>query len=148
MKFNDPNAIISKEKIVTLRFVFDKSKLETLKKSTCSTVESTVMDPTRVEAILAFIWSHFMEVSNAKTKMDSKYLFVAIHTVNLWPKMNPPLSDHAFGNLWSFALTVSKLEEDKDYHDLVFKFRNAIKKINGDLTNLEFVPMKPKSYVN
>ncbi|CAK9141166.1 unnamed protein product [Ilex paraguariensis] len=120
-KFNDLNAIISKEKIVTRRFVFDKSKLETLKKSACSATESTVKDPTRVEAVSTFIWSHFMEVVNAKAKMDSKKLFAAVHVVNLRPKMNPPLSDHAFGNLWRFSLAVSKPEENKDYHDLVFQ---------------------------
>ncbi|CAK9172671.1 unnamed protein product, partial [Ilex paraguariensis] len=127
-----PNAVISKEKIVTRRFVFDKSKLEILKKSACSGAESIVKDPTRVEAVSAFIWSHFMQVANANAKMDSKKIFAAVHAVNLRPKMNPPLSNHAFGNLWSFALAVSKPEEDKDYHDLVFKLRSAIRKINGD----------------
>ncbi|CAK9172672.1 unnamed protein product, partial [Ilex paraguariensis] len=99
-----PSAVLSKEKIVTRRFVFDKSKLKILKKSACSGAESIVKDPTRVEAVSAFIWSHFIEVANAKAKMDSKKLFAAVHAVNLRPKMNPPLSDHAFGNLWSFAL--------------------------------------------
>ncbi|CAK9143470.1 unnamed protein product [Ilex paraguariensis] len=141
-----PSAVLSKEKIVTRRFVFDKSKLKILKKSACSGAESIVKDPTRVEAVSAFIWSHFIEVANAKAKMDSKKLFAAVHAVNLRPKMNPPLSDHAFGNLWSFALAnairkinedyVKKLQDGDDY--LNFLKRSKEQFSRGDLEFCNF----------
>ncbi|CAK9172568.1 unnamed protein product [Ilex paraguariensis] len=126
-----PTTGITKEKIVTRRFVFDNSQLAALKEAASSAFGSQVKDPTRVEAISAFIWRHFMEV--AKVKMDTRKIFGSIHAVNLRPKMNPPLPDHAFGNLWRVALALLLPPDGAgDYHDLVTQLRNAIRKINSD----------------
>ncbi|KAL2515212.1 HXXXD-type acyl-transferase family protein [Forsythia ovata] len=127
-----PNILITKEKIVTKRFVFDKEKLAKLKEVAASGDGSQVQDPTRVEAVSAHIWKQFMEI--AKNKIDEKKaLFFALHAVNLRPRTSPPLSEHAFGNCWWPAIAVSTSSDDNNgFSVLVTMLRNAIRKINSD----------------
>ncbi|KAA8542162.1 hypothetical protein F0562_023314 [Nyssa sinensis] len=126
-----PTAGITKEKIVTRRLVFDKMKLAKLKEAATTAAASggggsQLKDPTRVEAVSAFIWKHFIEV--AKLKSDTKRMFAAIHAVNLRPRMSPPLPDHAFGNIWRFSCALATI----DNGDLVGQLRSSIMKIDSD----------------
>ncbi|KAI3463653.1 hypothetical protein Pfo_020316 [Paulownia fortunei] len=119
---------MTKEKLATKRFVFDKEKLAKLKEFTASSDGgSQVKDPTRVEAVSAYIWRRFMEVAKAKGGMKTS--FAAVHAVNLRPKNRPPFSENAFGNCWRPAIAMSKPEDNSD---LVTKLRVAIRSINDD----------------
>ncbi|XP_059638881.1 stemmadenine O-acetyltransferase-like [Cornus florida] len=149
-----PTTGITTEKIVTRRFVFDKMKLATLKDAASSATGSLVKDPTRVEAVSAFIWSHFIEV--AKSKLAPKKAFVAIHAVNLRSRMNPPLPDHAMGNIWRIATALSMCEGEIGFGDLLSKLRSAIRKIDSDYVKdlqigdgyLDFLKKRTENYSN
>ncbi|KAL3537857.1 hypothetical protein ACH5RR_001223 [Cinchona calisaya] len=116
---------IIKEKIVTKRFVFDKKKLAKLKEDAISAPGSQVKDPTRVEAVSAFFWRHFIEASKSK-------MVAAVHAVNMRPRMNPALGDNTFGNMWTFTVAKPMAEGEKGHHNLVCELRNAIRSINSN----------------
>lgn len=130
--FFPPTSGIDNETIVTKRFIFDKMKLATLKEKLVVSSQM-IKDPTRVEAVSAFILKQLIEVSNMKT--DTKKCFGAIHTVNLRSRMGPPPMDHAFGNL--FTLAVMAYEGDKSYPHLAGELRKSIRKINADYVKKE-----------
>ncbi|XP_059445003.1 stemmadenine O-acetyltransferase-like [Corylus avellana] len=119
---------VTKEKIATRRLVFDKSSIAALKEKASST---------RVLAVTAFIWKRLMAIS--KSKPAPARVHVAIHAVNLRPRMVPPMPTHSFGNLWYFAAAVLSPHDQLyggDDHDsnraLAMKLSKAIKGINGD----------------
>nr|GMD31992.1 vinorine synthase-like [Ipomoea batatas] len=60
-----------------------------------------------------------------------KKTFPAAHAVNLRARMNPPLPDATFGNLWSLTTTVTPSDEAAQ-DDLVFQLRTSIRKINAE----------------
>ncbi|XP_060177804.1 stemmadenine O-acetyltransferase-like [Lycium barbarum] len=86
---------------------------------------SQVKDPTRMEALSAFVWKHFM-------KKDSKKMFVAVHAMNIRSRMNPTIPDNSFGNLWTAALAFPEMMASTNDDDLVYQLRNAIRNINSD----------------
>ncbi|KAE8123972.1 hypothetical protein FH972_018885 [Carpinus fangiana] len=119
---------VTKEKIVTRRLVFDKSSIAALKENTSST---------RVLAVSAFIWKRLMAIS--KSKPAPARVHVAIHAVNLRPRMVPSMPTHSFGNLWYLATAVVSPHDQLDGGDdhdsnrtLAIKLSNAIKGIDGD----------------
>ncbi|KAL3537885.1 hypothetical protein ACH5RR_001251 [Cinchona calisaya] len=114
---------IIKEKIVTKRFVFDKKKVAKLKEDGVSGPGSQVKDPTRVEAVSAFLWRHFIEASKGK-------MVAAAHAVNMRPRMNPALGDNAFGNIYTYTVANPMADGEKGYHNLVCELRNSIRSIN------------------
>ncbi|XP_052181219.1 stemmadenine O-acetyltransferase-like [Diospyros lotus] len=126
-----PTTGITKEKLVTRRFVFDKTVLEKLKATVSNALggSEAVKDPTRVEAVSAFIWKHMMEAAKANnTKM-----YVAVHAVNLRPRMIPPQpAETSFGNLWRLATAASPPGGERTSIHLASLLREAIKKINND----------------
>ncbi|XP_059442996.1 stemmadenine O-acetyltransferase-like [Corylus avellana] len=116
---------VTKEKIVTRRLVFDKSSIAALKEKASST---------RVEAVSALIWKRLIAIN--KSKPAPAIVHVAVHAVNLRPRMVPPLPTHSFGNLWYFAMAVlSPLDHQLDHDDdrtLSIKLSHVIKEIDGD----------------
>ncbi|XP_031091468.1 stemmadenine O-acetyltransferase-like [Ipomoea triloba] len=114
-----PSVGMTREKIVTRRVVFSKEKLAALKKSAAARVS----DPTRVEALSAFLWS-------AAGRKKPQNPSAAVHAVNLRSRMNPPLPDLTFGNLWRPAIAVTSPETTQD--DLVSHLRTSIRKINAE----------------
>nr|GMD31990.1 vinorine synthase-like [Ipomoea batatas] len=126
-----PTLGMTREKIVTRRVVFDKENLAALKKSAAAE-SSGVGDPTRVEALSAFLWKHFRESSTKNPQHAAvKKTFSAAHAVNLRARMNPPLPDATFGNLWSLATTVTPADEATQ-DDLIFQLRTSIRQINAE----------------
>ncbi|KAI3472586.1 hypothetical protein Pfo_031102 [Paulownia fortunei] len=119
-----PNVGVTKEKITTKRLVFDKEKLAKLKQLAAS---GEVKNPTRVEAVSAFIWRHFIEAAKAKTDTKKKS-FAAFHAVNLRPRTNPPIPENTLGNCWRAAFAI--LPKMEDSSDLATKLRVAIRGIN------------------
>ncbi|XP_022887185.1 vinorine synthase-like [Olea europaea var. sylvestris] len=127
-----PSDTMTSEKIVTKRFVFDKDKLVSLKEAAAVGSELLVKNPTRVEAVSAYIWRHFIEMAKGKTEKEK--MFAAVHAVNLRSRTSPPLPEHAFGNCWSIAFTLFTADDPSNlgYGDLITKLGGAIRKIDGD----------------
>uniref|UniRef100_A0A2N9J1G0 Uncharacterized protein n=1 Tax=Fagus sylvatica TaxID=28930 RepID=A0A2N9J1G0_FAGSY len=86
-----PNEAISKENIVTKRFVFNKSSIAALRKEASVAFGPEDRGPSRVEAISAFIWRRFMAMAKAKQGNKKPKLFAAVHAVNLRERMVPQL---------------------------------------------------------
>ncbi|KAL3751849.1 hypothetical protein ACJRO7_012650 [Eucalyptus globulus] len=125
-----PNNLIKKEKIVTKRFEFDSTSLVALR--TKAGDGSTSKSPTLVEAVTALICKVAM---NARTEIsgNGRSSTVISHVVNLRGRMNPPLPDHSFGNIWRFATaTIKEEEDDAELHVLADHLRTAIRKIDDD----------------
>ncbi|GAA0153115.1 hypothetical protein LIER_11429 [Lithospermum erythrorhizon] len=125
------NVGISKEQIKTERLVFTKATLETLEGDIKDSGDgSNLKNPTRVEALSAFIWRNFI-----KSAKNSKKMFAAVHAVNLRSRMKPPLPENAFGNLWRHTHALTTLESEKDDQNFVHlptKLREAISSINNE----------------
>ncbi|XP_044476063.1 stemmadenine O-acetyltransferase-like [Mangifera indica] len=114
---------------ITRRFVFDASAITTLKNQSTS---STVKNPTRVEAVSAFIWKYTMAASKDKNGSSSRPSLLT-HLVNLRTRMVPPISDYSTGNLlWLAAAECSPNTYNPELHNLAAKMRRAISKFDGD----------------
>ncbi|KAF8040711.1 hypothetical protein BT93_B2822 [Corymbia citriodora subsp. variegata] len=125
-----PNNLIKKEKIVTKRFEFDSANLAALR--TKAGNGSTSKSPTLVEAVTALICK---SATNARTELSGKGRSTTVlsHVVNLRGRINPPLPDHSFGNIWRFAIaTIKEEEDDAELHVLVDHLRAAIRKIDNE----------------
>lgn len=125
-----PNNLIKKENIVTKRFEFDSASLAGLKTKAAN--GSLSKSPTLVEAVTALICKAAM---HARTEISGKggSSTVISHVVNLRGRMNPPLPDHSFGNMWRFAIaTIKEEEEEAELHILVDHLRTAIRKIDNE----------------
>ncbi|XP_019159449.1 PREDICTED: vinorine synthase-like isoform X1 [Ipomoea nil] len=129
-EFSATLGMTTREKVVTRRVVFNKENLAALKKSAAAE-SSRVGDPTRVEAVSAFLWKHFREASRKKSQDASmKKTFWAGQGVNLRARMKPALPEATFGNLWSPVNTTESPCPDDD--DLVFQLRTSIREINAE----------------
>ncbi len=120
-----PSGVISEEKTVTRRFVFDATSLALLKDKVGHA------NPTRVEAVTSLIWKTAMSVTReklGKTNISS----ILTHMVDLRGRMGQLLPEHSFGNLYQLAIATLIEESNMDLHDLVDQIRKAIKKIDND----------------
>ncbi|XP_059445107.1 stemmadenine O-acetyltransferase-like [Corylus avellana] len=129
-----PGVGITKDNIITNRYVFDASKIEALKEKYADQegIEKQ-KPPSRVEALSAFIWNRF--VAATKDESGPEKLYSVHHAVNLRPRFEPPQPESSFGNLFSVAITVPKLNstgEEDDHHGLMRQVREQIKKIDAD----------------
>ncbi|KAK3013145.1 hypothetical protein RJ639_008568 [Escallonia herrerae] len=122
---------IVKENIVTKRYVFDASKISTLrdKYADRSRAEFSRL-PTRIEALSAFIWSRFMEATGAKD--DPSKIYTVLHAVNLRTRANPPLPENYFGNISRIAISVPSLGSEEECCGIVNKMREAIRGVNSE----------------
>uniref|UniRef100_A0A7N2LQ64 Vinorine synthase n=1 Tax=Quercus lobata TaxID=97700 RepID=A0A7N2LQ64_QUELO len=152
-----PNeAYISKEKIVTRRFVFNKSSIAALKREASAAFGPEDRVASRVEVVSAFIWMRFMVMARIRTTKPKQV--PAVHAVNLRERMVPQLPVHSFGNLWGVAITAeTPVEMEKDYHFLVRQLRNAFLEINaeyskklqdGPVGDLDFLGKEDKQFQN
>ncbi|RVW36672.1 Vinorine synthase [Vitis vinifera] len=82
-------------KVVTWRFVFDGAKISSLKARAHD--PSFQREPSRVAVVTALIWRALMGVSKAKHGRLRTSL--ASHSINLRPKIVPPLPPLCCGNL-------------------------------------------------
>lgn len=122
-----PSEVISKEKTVTKRFIFDGHKLGLLKgKIAC-------INPTKVEAVTSLIWKSAMCASREAPSS------IVTHVVNIRGRMSPPLPENSLGNLWQ--LTVSPVLHKEEIRNMELKelaeeVRKSIRNINGDYVKL------------
>lgn len=120
------------DKIVTRRFIFNKSNLAALKKQANSdALFLSQRPPSRVESVSGFLWNRFIALSHKKPPTKAKR-FAVIQAVNLRNRMNPPLPPHSFGNIWWFATAIVPTDGEQDFPSLVGKIRNSIEEIDSD----------------
>ncbi|XP_062110563.1 stemmadenine O-acetyltransferase-like [Humulus lupulus] len=121
----DPNNVISSN-VISKRFVFEGPTIEAIRskyeKKTSLEMEGE-RRPTRVEALSAFIWSRFVAATscdNDEHYAKTEKAYAIIHTVNVRPKLDPPLPQHSFGNLYRYSYAIfsstilSSTEKDDD----------------------------------
>ncbi|KAF5469296.1 hypothetical protein F2P56_013380 [Juglans regia] len=137
MHWYNRDNLLSKEKIVTRRLVFNKSSIAALREKASPAADSQVKAqhyfPTRVEAVSALIWGRLMAIS--KSRPTPAKFIRASHVVNLRVRMVPPMPIHSFGNLWYNTYAVVSSNENIDNDNtliLASKLNNAIKGINDD----------------
>ncbi|CAN6553865.1 unnamed protein product [Malus baccata var. baccata] len=112
------------QKCVTERYVFDASKISTLKSDVASSI---VPNPTRVEAVSALIWKCAMEASRSNSESPRPSMFH--QGVNLRKRFVPPLPENLAGNI--VGRFTSKVEEFAmiDLKDLAAKLRKGIEQM-------------------
>ncbi|RWR97793.1 vinorine synthase-like protein [Cinnamomum micranthum f. kanehirae] len=120
----------TEEKVLTVRFMIDALNIAALINRSASSSQG--WRPTRIEAVSALIWGALMRVRSDK---GLKKASVALHAVNLRPRMTPPLPDCSFGNLWVHAVTagVAGSERVEDMQRCMEgQVRDAIKAVDTD----------------
>ncbi|KAL5552674.1 hypothetical protein UlMin_040075 [Ulmus minor] len=107
-------------KTITKRFIFEASKIASLKDKVGSIGEK---HPSRVEVVLALILKCSMAAS--KTVKGSFVESVLFHAMNLRPRMSPPLPENSIGNLiWFLPIVIE--ESEMDLSIIVSKMRREI----------------------
>ncbi|XP_054807577.1 stemmadenine O-acetyltransferase-like [Prosopis cineraria] len=128
----DPRSGIVNDNIISKRFVFDASVIEALKTKYAQNDDDKL--PSRVEALSAFIWSRY--VAATQDPHGTQKTYAVVHTVNLRPRMEPPLPPDSFGNYYRFTMTfipTLENEEECNYGILFVKqVREQMKKIDKD----------------
>ncbi|KAL1531706.1 shikimate O-hydroxycinnamoyltransferase [Salvia divinorum] len=117
---------VPSEKIAMRRLVFDKEKVERIRKLEAS--RSEVKDPTRVEAVSALLWRSFIAAHKKSGTGTGTASFPAGHAVNLRPRAGLP--DRAFGNC--VVVVTAALSPDGD---AVSRLRAAIRGVGGEFIN-------------
>lgn len=125
---------IIKQNISSKRFVFDAPSVQAIR-AKCVDMSRR---PTRVEALSAFIWCRYIAACTNIQKDDvssTDATYTVSHAVNLRTRMEPPLPDHAFGNVTRTAIAVPPLPvdpKDGSLHGVVNHVREAIKQVNTE----------------
>lgn len=119
----DPRSGITKENIVCKIFVFNADVVENLRAKYIN------FNPTRVEALSAFIWSRYVDVIYNDGVQRN---YGVVHAVNLRQKMEPPLPLESFGNYLRFTITIPKMNSGEECYGLAKQVRDEIKKIDKE----------------
>uniref|UniRef100_A0A2N9G120 Uncharacterized protein n=1 Tax=Fagus sylvatica TaxID=28930 RepID=A0A2N9G120_FAGSY len=113
--------VVLPELLIGGRFVFDASKIASLKAKIASAIGQR--PPTNVEIVLALIFKCAMaaSMSNSGRSVTS----VLSQVVNLRKRMVPPLPENSIGNLlWSYQ--VFSKDSEIELHELVAKMRKGL----------------------
>ncbi|KAI3864750.1 hypothetical protein MKX03_022961 [Papaver bracteatum] len=132
-------AMLSKEEMVTKKFVFGPSNIEKLKKKAAigsnNTNGESYKTITRVEAVSAFVWKCFIDMDLSKNEGVPFKVYAASYSVNMRSRIIPPLPSNTIGNMETITAAVSMFnsETEKDqYPDLVGKVKDAMRKIDSE----------------
>ncbi|KAF5443018.1 hypothetical protein F2P56_035615 [Juglans regia] len=126
-----PSRGIAKNKIVLKRFVFDSSAISALRaKYSTNNTSIEYPRPTRVEALSAFIFDHFLAATGADA--DTNKVCTLFHIANLRTRMDPPLSNNFFGNMSLSTGSVISRKTGDGFHDIVIPMRDSIRKADID----------------
>lgn len=107
-----PHGVISEEKTVTKRFVFDARSLGLLKAKVG--LSGGHANPSRVEAVTSLIWKTALSVTREMLRKTSISSTLS-HTVDLRGRMVQRLPEHCCGNLWQLAIASLTKEESNIY---------------------------------
>ncbi|KAJ4710926.1 Vinorine synthase-like [Melia azedarach] len=129
-----PNTGITKENIAIKRFVFSAQKIEEIRaKYTDTKSLENQKRPSRVEALSAFMWSRFVAATKGSESGPDHKFHAVVHAVNLRPRIEPPLPDYSFGNLYRIAMTIPSMETDhEECYDLISQMRESLSKVNKE----------------
>ncbi|KGN62351.1 stemmadenine O-acetyltransferase [Cucumis sativus] len=123
---------------VSRRFVFKQSKVEAIR--TKYTENQTMINqnhqPSRIESLTAFVYSRFLAAFKHDSEIRNDMSFLVNYTVNLRPKMNPPLPHDAFGNYYFNVMifpSPETLNDDENCYGLVKQLREETNKIDGEM---------------
>ncbi|KAL5557741.1 hypothetical protein UlMin_033952 [Ulmus minor] len=120
------DSFLGKGNSVTKRFVFDSSSISTIKARATS---SSLQNPTRVEAVSAFIWKYITAASKHKNGKHPRP-WLLTHFVNLRKKVTPPLPENSIGNrLW---LAAARSSGDRELTELASEVRVGLSKVSVD----------------
>lgn len=142
----------------TKRFVFESSKLETLREKYQekrshkdeNSLSNTCLPKrvSRVEALSTFIWTRFVDATKlAESGLPAKE-YLILQAVNIRPRCDPPLPIHSFGNYYSTSLTngLIRCPTGEEYEkNLVRAIREDIRKI--DTRFVEYMRAKSDEFV-
>ncbi|KAG2701846.1 hypothetical protein I3843_06G058800 [Carya illinoinensis] len=121
-----PAMSLVNETTVTRRYVFDASKIASLKAKAAS---ARVTQPTRVEAVSSLIWKCAISVSRSKRR--SMMPSTLTQMMNIRGRLVPSFPKNAFGNLvWSFG--VQTAEAEIHLHSLVNELRKGKEAFSED----------------
>uniref|UniRef100_A0A2P2M2K5 Uncharacterized protein n=1 Tax=Rhizophora mucronata TaxID=61149 RepID=A0A2P2M2K5_RHIMU len=90
-----PPPMMLKRSYTTRRYVFDASKAALLKEKAASA--TSIQQPTRVEAVAAFLWKCL--IATSKPKPWSPRRSALLQAVNLRKKLQSPVPQNYVGNL-------------------------------------------------
>ncbi|KAJ1392445.1 Transferase [Sesbania bispinosa] len=132
-----PEAVFGKDKTVCRRFVFQASKIESLKAIVSS---HALQNPTRVEVVTAWIYKRAVSALGLTFKTTSLRI-----AVNLRKRMVPPLPDTCVGNMVWFFFVLNPRETE--LHELVSKMKEGllefcdvfVKKFGGNNKDMSFI---------
>ncbi|KAA8542166.1 hypothetical protein F0562_023318 [Nyssa sinensis] len=120
-----PQAQVPAEGVVTRRFVFSASTIAALQAEVINSLG--IVQPTRVQVVSALIW----KCAVAQTGLNKCSASVVFHPVNLRRRMDPPLPEYSFGNIFQMvnaAVTDGKTE----LAALVAKLKAAFEEIDSN----------------
>ncbi|KAL0372314.1 UNVERIFIED_CONTAM: Stemmadenine O-acetyltransferase [Sesamum calycinum] len=122
-----PSTGIVKEELIAKIFTFPASKISTLQdRYSGGATEFPQRRPSRLEALSTFIWTRF--ISSTEMKADPNKIYTVNHTVNLRPRLVPPLSEYHFGNTSWLAIAMPTVGGS----ELLQKVREAKRAMNGE----------------
>ena len=115
------------ENIITKRYVFDASMIETL---TAKYADNEGLEhqkqPSSVETLSTFLWTRFVAVTKDESGPEKLY------TVNLRPRTDPPQPQSSFRNLFCIAITIPILKNGDQGQGFVHLVQEGISKIDKD----------------
>ncbi|KAL0464130.1 UNVERIFIED_CONTAM: Tabersonine-19-hydroxy-O-acetyltransferase [Sesamum latifolium] len=110
--------------LVMERLLFTSSAIDALKQKAAEN-KSSIVKPTRVEVVTAFLWSRCLVAKGLELSHKS----VAFHPVNLRGRI-PALTERSFGNV--FQMTHAENAGETNWTGLVEKLRAAFGKIDSE----------------
>ena len=125
--------ITNRKAIITKRFVFDGAKVEALRSRYQEGMEfsKTHKRPSRVEALSAFLWNIFLSSRPREPLETTQTLYTAVCIMDLRPRCDPPVSQHAFGNYYRAATATPTSVNGEEHHRLVRQAIEEIEKIDN-----------------
>ncbi|KAI4382502.1 hypothetical protein MLD38_008459 [Melastoma candidum] len=130
-----PSTGIVKEGLDTKRFMFSGPAIASLRDrytdDSAAAAGNGYRRPTRVEALSAFLWWRYIQSVHSRRKgADTEgKVYTVVHAVNLRTKMDPPLPQSYFGNIYRMAITMPKLDDETKIGSQV---REAIRQIDTE----------------
>ncbi|KAJ8763062.1 hypothetical protein K2173_023267 [Erythroxylum novogranatense] len=122
------SAYFTEGKCVRRRYVFDASTVSALQEKAKSKLAG---NPTRFQALCAFIWKHGMKA--CRSISDSRKLSAAMPMVNIRSRLDPCLDKHSLGNLFRFPTTnLTPTDIEAELCDLAALIRDAIANVNAE----------------
>ncbi|CAL1391960.1 unnamed protein product [Linum trigynum] len=111
------------------RFVFDEKAIATLR----SKARLSVLHPTRLEALSAFIWESALRAAAAAG--DAQQLMFLMQGVNMRQLMRPRLSKHSLGNLVTTAMASCMDSPNRSMEELVRLIRDGNVRVDENYVN-------------